>query len=454
MLRHLASGSVLTRLLLTVVAATMGLGVHIAPAGAQLTDSGATATTSTLPGGERSGSAIVATLTVGTPPMPLEGVVMVVSKDGKEVGRSTSDDNGVVRVAVPSSSQYDVSLESSTLPEGVKFAQGARRQLRPLTRNSGDSPVVFRLVGAGGNVDLTPSFLNRLANLLASGLRFGLVIAVASVGLSIIFGTTKLTNFAHGEMVTFGAVVTWYFNAHPGGLGIQLFAAAFLGVLVSALFGGALELGLFRPLRRRGMPALTTMVVSIGLAFFLRYLIEVVFGANPRQFAQFAAQSPSIHLGPIDLRPKDVVITVVAALVLIAVGLFLQRSRLGTAIRAVSDNHDLAGASGIDVPRVILAVWIISGGLAGFGGVMLAATDTVTWNMGQRVLLIMFAAVVLGGLGTTFGAMAGGLIVGIVSDVSTLWLDSDLKIVVALGTLVLVLLFRPQGVFGVKERTA
>ena len=138
----------------------------------------------------------------------------------------------------------------------------------------------------------------------------------------------------------------------------------------------------------------------------------------------------------------------------IAVGIFLQRARLGTAIRAVSDNRDLSIASGIDDQRVILLVWITAGAMAGLSGIMLASTDTASWNMGQRVLLVTFAAVVLGGLGTTFGAMVGGLVVGIVSDVSTFWLDADLKIVVALATLVVVLLVRPQGIFGVKARTA
>ena len=111
-------------------------------------------------------------------------------------------------------------------------------------------------------------------------------------------------------------------------------------------------------------------------------------------------------------------------------------------------------ASGIDDNRVVLIVWLMAGAMAGLSGVMLGSTEFIGWNMGQRVLLVMFAAVLLGGLGTTFGAMFGGLFVGIVSDLSTLWLDADLKIVVALATLVAVLLVRPQGVFGVKARTA
>ena len=132
----------------------------------------------------------------------------------------------------------------------------------------------------------------------------------------------------------------------------------------------------------------------------------------------------------------------------------VQRARLGTAIRAVSDNRDLSVASGIDDNRVVLIVWLMAGAMAGLSGVMLGSTEFIGWNMGQRVLRVMFAAVLLGGLGTTFGAMFGGIFVGVVSDLSTLWLDADLKIVVALATLVAVLLVRPQGVFGVKARTA
>ncbi len=202
------------------------------------------------------------------------------------------------------------------------------------------------------------------------------------------------------------------------------------------------------------MPIVSQMVVSIGLAFAFRYLFSIVFGANNQQYSQYAAQAPSVELGPVLLRPKDLVVAAIAVLALVGIGLFLQRSRLGIAIRAVSDNPDLSIASGIDDQKVVLMVWMIAGGLGGLSGIMLGSTEFVGWQMGERVLLIMFAAVLLGGLGTTFGAMFGGLFVGIVSDLSTLWLDADLKLVVALATLVAVLLVRPQGVFGVRTRAA
>lgn len=384
---------------------------------------------------------------------PVEGVDIVVSKGDEEVATATSDEEGRVRIEVPEPGRYDVELDVDTLPDGISVAEGGRTTLRPIVQSAGLSPVVFNLVSEGSAAATTPSTTTRLLGLFASGLRFGLVIAMSSVGLSLIFGTTGLTNFAHGELFAFGAIATWFFN-DPGTLGLPLVLAAIAGVIASGGFGASIELGVFRPLRRRGMSHLAIMVVSIGLAFALRYLFAIIFEANPRQYAQWAAQSPTVDLGPIDMRPKDLVVMGIALVVLVAVGLFLQRSRLGTAIRAVSDNRDLAESSGIDVQRVILTVWILSGALAGGGGILLGLTETVSWNMGQRVLLVMFAAVVLGGLGTTFGAMAGGLLVGIVSDLSTYWLDSDLKIVVALAALVVVLLVRPTGILGVRERTA
>ncbi|MCZ7529560.1 MAG: branched-chain amino acid ABC transporter permease [Acidimicrobiia bacterium] len=143
---------------------------------------------------------------------------------------------------------------------------------------------------------------------------------------------------------------------------------------------------------------------------------------------------------------------IIGAVALIGVSVLLQRTRIGTAIRAVSDNRDLSEASGIDVERVILVVWIVCGALAALGGVLLGLTESVQWDMGLRILLVMFAAVILGGLGSAYGAMLGGILVGVVSEVSTYWFPTDYKVVFALGALILVLLVRPQGIMGVRER--
>jgi len=446
------AAAVIGLILLASVALSGTTAPHVAAQAPPTTAGTVSESTTTAPAGN--GPSIVTTITAGAASRPLEGVVVKVSKDGKEVGRDTSGTDGKIEIPVPGAGRYDVTIDVKSIPEGFSLDKGARATLQPIVQSTGARPVLFDVVEAGEKATAGPSDVERLASLLASGVRFGLVIALAAVGLSLIFGTTGLTNFAHGELIAFGAIATWYLNAPNGGLGLPLFLAAVGGIALTGVFGACFELGVYRPLRRRGMPVVSQMVVSIGLAFAFRYLFSIIFGQGPQQYAQFAAQAPTVSLGPISLRPKDLVITAVAFVCLVAVGLFLQRARLGTAIRAVSDNRDLSIASGIDDQRVILMIWVMSGLMAGLAGVMMASTDSAAWNMGQRVLLVTFAAVVLGGLGTTFGAMVGGLVVGVVSDVSTFWLDADLKIVVALATLIVVLLIRPQGIFGVKARTA
>jgi len=157
-------------------------------------------------------------------------------------------------------------------------------------------------------------------------------------------------------------------------------------------------------------------------------------------------------LGPVSLAPKDFAIIGICVVALVGVALVLQRTRLGTSMRAVADNKELAEASGIDVQRVILAVWVGGGALSALAGVLYALTEQAQWDIGLRLLLLMFAAVVLGGLGTAYGPMLGGLVIGVTSEVSTFWFPTDFKVVFALGVLIVVLLFRPQGILGVRER--
>jgi neutral amino acid transport system permease protein len=270
--------------------------------------------------------------------------------------------------------------------------------------------------------------------------------------LSLVFGTTGLINFAHGELVTFGALIAWYVNASGGnGPGAPLLFAGAVGVVAGGLLGGGLELGLWRPLRQRRTGNIALIVVSIGLALFLRHVFLVILKGNPRSFEQFATQE-QWTLGPLSILPKDAVIIVMSIAVLITLGFLLERTKLGTAVRAVTDDPDLAESSGVDVKRIILMVWIVTAAIAGLGGVLLGTTEAVQWDMGLRILLVMFAAVILGGLGTAFGAIAGGLVIGVISEVSTFWFPTDYKVAFALLVLILVLLVRPQGILGVRER--
>ncbi|HUV11630.1 MAG TPA: branched-chain amino acid ABC transporter permease, partial [Acidimicrobiia bacterium] len=309
----------------------------------------------------------------------------------------------------------------------------------------------FVLFPFGDRGTIAPSSLDRIADLAGSGLRFGLIIAVAAVGLSLVYGTTGLINFAHGELLAFGAIVAWYLNSPSDGLGLTLVVAGVLAVIAGGAFGAGLEVGLWRPLRKRRTGNVAMLVVSIGLALFLRSTFQVVFGPTPRSYSQYAVQS-SWEIGPLDILPKSIATIVISVAILVVVALLLLRTRLGTAVRAVTDNSDLAESSGIDVQRVILAVWITCGALAAAAGVLLGMTQTVEYDMGFKVLLVIFAAMILGGLGSAFGAMVGGALLGLVLEIGSFWIPTDFKNAVALGMLIIVLLFRPQGILGVRER--
>jgi neutral amino acid transport system permease protein len=148
----------------------------------------------------------------------------------------------------------------------------------------------------------------------------------------------------------------------------------------------------------------------------------------------------------------DLASTIISVVVLVLVALMLQRTPIGKAMRAVSDNRDLAASSGIDVNRVILVVWMMGGALAALGGVLLGLSDQVQWDMGFRLLLLMFAGVTLGGLGTAYGALVGSLIVGVFVQMSTLVVPNDIKYVGGLLLLIVILVIRPQGILGSRVR--
>ena len=297
----------------------------------------------------------------------------------------------------------------------------------------------------------TVSSLERFVDLLVLGLKLGAIIAISAIGLSLIYGVTGLVNFSHGEMVTLGAVIAFFFHTSVAGPEWPLLIAAIPAILLGAGLGGGQELLLWRPLRRRGTGLIAMMVISIGLSFALRNLILILFKGEPRSFVDYAVQREVEFLGVATV-PKNIVIVLTSVVILVLVGLFLERTKTGTAMRAVSDNKDLAESSGIDVNRVILTTWLVGGGLAAIGGIFLGVSEQLQFDMGFKLLLLIFAAVVLGGLGSAYGAMVGGFIVGVVVEVSTFWVATEFKTAVGLGVLILMLLLRPQGILGSRER--
>ena len=372
---------------------------------------------------------------------PVPGVTITVSRGDEVIGTAVSDEAGEWRVIVPEPGAYDVTLDVATLPEGVALTDPDRSVLTSVEVRTGQDKVVRFNLGPG--VANTVDAWNRIWGLILIGLKLGAIIALCAIGLSLIFGVTGLVNFAHGDLVTLGAMLAFLFNATPLGPGWHLILAAVPAVILSGAFGAAQELGLWRPLRRRRAGLISLIVISIGFGFVIRYLMLVAFKGQPRPYADFLG-APIV--------PKSLVVIAVAAVILVAVGLFLMRTKTGTAMRAVADNADLAESSGIDVNRVILGTWVMGATLAGLGGVLFGASEQVQWDMGFRLLLLVFAAVVLGGLGTAFGAMLGGFVIGVAVEMSTLVIPAEFKTAVALGILIVMLLVRPQGLLGLRER--
>jgi branched-subunit amino acid ABC-type transport system permease component len=375
---------------------------------------------------------------------PVEGAVIVVTDASDEVvAEVETDEEGKATITLPGPGQYTATIDLESIPDDVG-----------LPRTNGDviaiDPTRARVLNItlGDRERATTTTLDKIPQLLFNGLSFGLIIAITSVGLSLIFGTTGLVNFAHSEHVTWGAIVAWWINADHG---IHIIPAGILAILIGAASAALVEKVLWRPLRARGMSLVAMMIVSIGLSLAARSVFQLLFGGVFRPYHQYNVQS-GIDIGPITAAPKDFWLIGLILIVIVATASLLQFSRIGKAMRAVSDNPDLAASSGIDVDRVVVFVWALGGGLAALGGILFGLQQQVQFEMGFRLLLLMFAGITLGGLGTAYGALVGSFVVGMFVEVSTLVVPTELKNVGALFVLIIVLLFRPQGILGRAER--
>jgi neutral amino acid transport system permease protein len=291
--------------------------------------------------------------------------------------------------------------------------------------------------------------MSELLQLLANGLVTGSILAIGAVGVSLVYGILRIVNFAHGDYLVFGAYVALAVNV---GWGANMVFAALAAVAVTAALSVGLEFALWRPLRRKGAGVFSAFIAAIGLALVLRHAIFLVGGATPRRYDVDVFQV--YELGPVRLSQSQLIAIAIAVSAIALVGLMLARTGLGKAMRALSDNRALAAVAGIDVDRTVVLTWLVAGGLAGIAGLLQGLVlNAFTPNFGFALLLPIFAAVVLGGIGSAYGALVGGLALGLVMELST-WeavaggSPPVYKPVVAFAVLVLVLLVRPQGVFG------
>ncbi len=387
---------------------------------------------------------------------PVEGVVMTIEGNGFDAETET-DAEGKWRLYVPEKDTYTLTVDESTLPDGVIVdATQLPEGIQPVSGTTASFELEFGLTGTkivnfflGEGERVTVSFLDQLLSRMVGGLNFGLLLGLASMGAALIYGTTRLSNFAHGEMVSWGAVITLVVTSFWQ---LPLWAGIIAAVIGGAALGWALDAGIWKPLRRRGLGIVQLMIVSIGLSLALRYGLQYIIGGNTYQLP---GSSPEpIRFGPISLSYIDLIGMATSIIVILGVAFFLTRTRTGKATRAISDNPQLAAASGIDVDKVIRIVWILAGTLAAISGILWAYfRPGVKWDMGMQMLLLMFCAITLGGLGSAIGALIGSIIVGLAVEVSTLLgVPTDLKYASALVALIIILLVRPQGILGRKER--
>lgn len=395
-----------------------------------------------------------------TPATPVPGVaVAVTDSSGAVIGEDETDDSGVFAIQVPGDpasslgKEYVVTVDQDTLPDGSGLRNPEQAELTIRFTTTSDQSVVFPI---GDPLAGSGSFGVRALQLAVGGLVFSSLLAMAALGLSMVFGTTGLTNFSHGELITFGAIVAFAFDRLLGstsifGLNITVIIAVILAFAVSAAFGWLNDAALWRPLRRRGTGVIAMMIVSIGLSLFLRSLYQYLSGAQSQNYSQYSAVSPW-EFGPLLITPKEIIVFIVAMVVLLITTSLLQYTRIGKATRAVADNPALSSATGINVERVINVVWIGGAALAGLSGALLGLTQGFDYQIGFKLLLLVFAAVVLGGLGTIWGAILGAFIIGTLTELTTLFVPAEFKFVGALLMLIVVLLFRPEGILGKPQR--
>ncbi|MFC8796310.1 branched-chain amino acid ABC transporter permease [Promicromonospora sp. NPDC057138] len=385
----------------------------------------------------------------------------------------TTTQEGPVSVKVPDVGTYTITLDEATLPDGLfpdppqidviaQTGSTARGAIhlgdQPAGATPSDEPgagasegTETPAAGEEGSDEATGGFSwSNAWQKFGLGIRLGLLLALASVGISLIYGTTGLSTFAHGEQFTLGAVFA-FMGIHMWGL--SFWPAALLSLALCTATGFVQDVVLWKPLRQRGTPLTQLMIITIGLSLTLQYTIQLMIGNGSERI--LSTNPTSMTIAGITLSSWSWASMAVAVVAILFIGWFLTRTRIGRATRAVSDNPALASATGINPDKIVRIVWTMSTGFAGLAGLMYGlSVGTFGWNTGMQMLLLMFAAVTLGGLGTAFGALLGSLVIGIVVEMSPLipGMPNDLRYATALAILILVLLLRPQGLLGRRER--
>jgi neutral amino acid transport system permease protein len=276
-----------------------------------------------------------------------------------------------------------------------------------------------------------------------NGLSLGAIYALGAVGLTLVYGILKLVNFAHGDFLTFGAYMAYLVNVTWD---LPLVFGIVFAIATTALLGIALEKVMWAPMRSRGAGMLQLLLMAIGLAFVIRYGVQFIWGTELRQLN--VNDTATVEFLGLRIGRTQLIVILVGFATLISVGLMLRLTLLGKRMRALSDDLDLAETSGINTSRIILYTWLFAAGLAGLAGVFAGALTQLQPELGFELLLPIFAAVVLGGIGNAFGALTAGIVLGVVIEWSTFIVAPGLKLAVGFLILIIVLIIRPQGILG------
>ncbi len=282
-----------------------------------------------------------------------------------------------------------------------------------------------------------------IEQVVINGMVLGCIIALSAIGLTVTYRILNFANFAHGDFVTLGAYIAFLFSAI---LGLNFLAACALAIAAAALFSVGLDCLIWKPMRSKGASSTALMILSIGLAICLRNLIVFVFTPDIERFPLPVKEG--MTLGGVVITPYQVAVTAVAVVLMFAVHYLLRKTSIGLAMRALSDNMDLARVSGIDVDRVVRYTWATGMALAAAAGILYGLITNINPNMGWFMVIPIFAAVILGGIGNPYGAMMGGIIIGLSQELSTLILPSEYKIAVSFFIMIVVLLVKPKGLMG------
>ncbi|HET8728928.1 MAG TPA: branched-chain amino acid ABC transporter permease [Alphaproteobacteria bacterium] len=289
---------------------------------------------------------------------------------------------------------------------------------------------------------------------IADGLLTGAIISLGAIGLTLTMGILRFANFAHAELITWGAYMalgvigTVGMTASPIGplsFGWPLIGATAVAAALTIALAMVIDWLVFRPLRGKANH-LTLVFASFGIALLVRNAILMFFGGRAQYYSN--ELQIAIPVAPnLRLMPDQIFVFALTAVIVVAIHLFLQRTRLGLAMRAVSENPDLARVNGIDTRVVVRWTWIIGGSLAAIAGVLYGVTVQLRPEIGFYLLLPLFAAAIIGGVGNVFGAVIGGLIVGLAESLSVFVVPTGYKLAIPFVILLIVLYLRPTGLF-------